>query len=252
MVPTYREAANLPLLIPRVAAALAGLGGTCEIIVVDDDSRDGTEEAIARLAETYPVRLITRTSLRDLSLAALDGLRAARGERLVVMDADLSHPPEAIPQLLAGLHDHEMVIGSRYVPGGQTQNWGGHRRLNSYVATALALPLARGVRDPMAGFFAIRRAVLERARDLRPVGYKIGLELLCRGEPSVAEVPITFPDRAHGQSKLNLRQQARYLVHLDRLYREYRRGWGLVLRPVIWAMLGAVVVLNRCRPFMPR
>lgn len=235
-----------------MAAALAGVSAGSEIIVVDDDSRDGTEEAIARLAETYPVRLITRTTMRDLSLAALDGLRAARGERLVVMDADLSHPPEAIPQLLAGLDDHEMVIGSRYVPGGQTQNWGGHRKLNSYVATALALPLARGVRDPMAGFFAMRRAVLERARDLRPVGYKIGLELICRGGPSVAEVPITFPDRAHGQSKLNLRQQARYLVHLDRLYRTYRRGWGIVLRPVIWTMLAVVVVLNRFRPFMPR
>ena len=142
------------------------------------------------------------------------------GNWCVVMDADLSHPPEAIPGMIARLDDGaDFVIGSRYVSGGTTDsNWGLLRWLNSKVATWLARPLTRA-KDPMAGFFALRRTTFERATALNPIGYKIGLELLvkCRCV-RVDEVPIHFADRQHGESKLSFREQLRYLQHLGRLY----------------------------------
>jgi dolichol-phosphate mannosyltransferase len=258
IVPTYREEANLRPLLERVASTLQREtcppseppGRAYEVLIVDDDSRDGTQQTVADLARQYPVELIVRTGRRDLSLAVLEGLAKARGEYLVVMDADLSHPPEQIPALLEALASPptDFVIGSRYVPGGRTEDWGGHRRVNSYVATVLARPLTGRIKDPMAGFFALRRATFEQAKKFNPIGYKIGLELMCRCNcRHVIEVPITFHNRVRGSSKLNFEQQARYLVHLDRLYREYRRGWGFVVRPVLWGMLGATRALQAGR-----
>jgi dolichol-phosphate mannosyltransferase len=222
IVPTYREAENLPVLVRAVAGALAGTPGGWEMVVVDDNSRDGTEEACAELSRTYPVRLLVRRDERGLASAVVHGLRQARGNWLVVMDADLSHPPESIPALVAPLREGraDFAIGSRYVPGGSTEEgWGVYRWLNSKVATLLAWPLAR-VRDPMAGFFALPRPLFESAAALDPIGYKIGLELLvkCRCR-RVVEVPIHFRNRLHGQSKLSLREQVNYLRHLLRLYR---------------------------------
>lgn len=243
IVPTYREEANLRPLLERIASVMEPLGRAYEVIISDDDSRDGTEQVVAELARRYPVELIVRTTQRDLSLAVLDGLRRARGQWLVTMDADLSHPPEQVPDMVTALANPptDFVIGSRYVPGGSTEDWGGHRRLNSYAATLLARPLTGRIRDPMAGFFALRRETFERARGLNPIGYKIGLELMCRCEcQHVVEIPITFQNRVRGHSKLNFDQQARYLVHLDRLYRDYRRRWGLILRPMIHVLLGLI------------
>ncbi len=251
IVPTYREEANLRPLVDRVGGVMDSAGPSYEMLIVDDDSRDGTDAAVRELAERYPVRLIVRTGRRDLSLAVLDGLRQARGRFLLVMDADLSHPPEQIPQLIKALEQPptDFVIGSRYVSGGQTEEgWGVLRRLNSWAATLLCRPLVGRVTDPMAGFFALRREAFEQADPLDPIGYKIGLELMCRCDcRHVAEVPITFHNRVRGHSKLNFEQQARYLVHLDRLYREYRRGWGYVIRPVLGAMLAATRLLQAIR-----
>jgi dolichol-phosphate mannosyltransferase len=137
------------------------------------------------------------------------------------MDADLSHDPRDLPRLLArAAAGADLVLGSRYVPGGSTgQRWGVFRRINSRVATLLARPFAGRVTDPMSGFFALKRSTLERAQRLTPLGYKIGLELMskCRVE-RVREVPIHFKTRAHGRSKLTVAQQFRYLEHLSRLY----------------------------------
>lgn len=250
VVPTYREADNLRPLVTRVAATLSPLGIPYEIVISDDNSKDGTETVAAELAKEYPLRLIVRTENRDLSLAVLDGLRAARGEFLVVMDADLSHPPEQIPELIAPLRERraDFTLGSRYVAGGSTHNWGGHRRLNSWVATALAKPLSKGLADSMSGFFALRRSTFETARKLDPIGYKIGLELLCRCDiRNPMEIPIRFHDRIKGESKLNLEQQARYLVHLKRLYRDCSPGRGLLARPVIACMLGPIRLAQRLK-----
>lgn len=247
IVPTYREAENLGVLIPRIRDALEPLGVVYEILIVDDDSRDGTDAVVTQMATTCPVRLIVRTQERDLSLAVLDGLRAAQGAALVVMDADHSHPPEALPALINALDTPptDFVIGSRYVPGGRTEDWGGRRRLNSYVATLLCRPLTGRVTDPMAGFFAIARSTFQRGERFNPIGYKIGLELICRCACThIAEVPITFRNRVHGQSKLSLTQQINYLIHLDRLYREFHRGWGFLARPALWLMIAILTVLR--------
>jgi dolichol-phosphate mannosyltransferase len=137
------------------------------------------------------------------------------------MDADLQHPPERLPALLSALEDGvEVALGSRYTAGGTTASrWGLFRWINSRVATLLARPFAGGTRDPMSGFFALRRETFERAQRLTPLGYKIGLELMCKCRVKrVAEVPIHFGERAGGESKLTVKQQFKYLEHLSRLY----------------------------------
>lgn len=220
IVPTFREVEALPELIDRVARVRAENGSIEELIVVDDDSCDGTEALIAARPEPW-LKLIVRKQDRGLSQAVLAGLRAARGELLVVMDADLSHPPEVITEMQQAIQaGADFVVGSRYVPGGTTaDDWGVFRYLNSRVATLLARPLTR-ITDPMSGFFALPRSVFERALEPSPLGYKIGLELIVRcGCESVQEVPIHFANRTRGESKLTLQQQLLYVRHLARLYR---------------------------------
>jgi dolichol-phosphate mannosyltransferase len=221
IVPTLNEAENLPLLAPRVAAAMAGR--PYELIVVDDNSRDDTPAVCARLARQCPLTLYVRENPKDgLSGAVLAGFERARGEILVVMDADLQHPPEQLPALLGPLDrgEADFVLGSRHAPGGTVaERWGVLRRINSRVATLLARPFAGRITDPMSGFFALRRSALDRAERLTPLGYKIGLELMCKCRVgAVREVPIEFKARAHGRSKLTVREQFRYLEHLSRLY----------------------------------
>ncbi len=237
IVPTFQEAENLRLLAGRVFAALQKAAIPGELIIVDDDSGDGTDAVADELTRNYPVRLVVRRGERGLSSAVLRGLSEARGEWLFVLDADLSHPPERIPDMLALLRSGQadFVIGSRYVEGGRTLDWNWFRRLNSAVATLLARPLA-AVRDPMAGFFGLHRSTWQKADALNPIGYKIGLELLVKGRcHRVIEVPIEFSDRLHGRSKLTLRQQFLYLVHLARLYR-YRYPVLSLVIPTLFAL----------------
>ena len=220
VVPTLREAANLRPLAERVAAVMDGFGLTWELLFVDDDSGDGSEAVAAGLAERLPVRMRVRRGARpDLSLAVLDGIAHCLFDRIVVMDADLSHPPERIPHLLKWLDlGCEIVVGSRYAAGASTaDDWGLARVLNSRLATLLAAPLVT-CSDPMAGFFAVDRRALPDLATLRPVGYKIGLELMVRGELWVGEAPIAFDDRRRGESKLGWRQRLDYVRHLGRLY----------------------------------
>jgi len=126
IVPTYREAANLPLLIPRLAVGFPSAGYRGEIVVVDDDSQDGTGEVCQELAREYPLRLLVRHGQRGLFSAVLHGMRHAQGEVLVVMDVDLSHPPERVPELVAALADRavDLAIGSRYVAGDRPTSGG--------------------------------------------------------------------------------------------------------------------------------
>lgn len=245
VVPTFREAENLPQLIDRLAAVAREHGLRLDLGVMDDDSRDGSLELVRARAEGW-VRIVVRSGERGLSQAVLEGLRDARGDVLVCMDADLSHPPEAIPTMLAKLAEGaDFVIGSRYVEGGSTaHDWGFLRWLNSRVATWLARPLTH-VSDPMSGFFALRRATFAAGRDFNPVGYKIGLELVvkCRCE-RVVEVPIHFADRRFGESKLTLVQQALYLRHLWRLYLHKFGLWTPLVRFLVVGGIGTLVNLG--------
>jgi len=211
---------------------------------MDDDSRDGTEEAVAALGRDW-IRLIVRRENRGLSAAVLDGFRHARNEVLLVMDADLSHPPETIPEMLRRLRDGaDFVLGSRYVEGGSTEEaWGILRWINSKAATLLARPFTR-LKDPMSGFFALPRSLLNGAPPMNPVGYKIALELLVKCEcHNVAEIPIYFSQRFKGESKLSLREQLLYLEHLRRLA-EYKFGdWMRFLEFSLVGLSGAFVNL---------
>ena len=244
IVPTYKEALNLPGLIERIEAVRESNRLDLELLIMDDNSRDGTEEAVAKADKDW-VRLIVRTEDRGLSAAVLDGFKHARKEMLLVMDADLSHPPETIPEMLAHLREGaEFVLGSRYVAGGTTEeDWGLLRWINSKAATLLARPFTH-LKDPMSGFFAIPRGILDGAPPMNPVGYKIGLEILvkCRCR-KVIEIPIRFSQRHKGESKLTLREQVLYLEHLRRLA-EYKYGdWARFAQFCLVGFSGALVNL---------
>jgi dolichol-phosphate mannosyltransferase len=221
VIPTYCESENLEPLVSRLHPAIERAGIWEEIIVVDDNSPDRTADVCQKLALSYPLRLILREKKDCLSSAVVHGIQQARGEIVVVMDADLSHPPEAVPELYHAVKSQgaDFVIGSRYIPGGRIEKgWSFFRRLGSFLATLPARPLT-SAKDPLAGFFALRRSTFEAARDIDPIGYKIGLELMVKcGCRRVLEIPITFRDRLHGESKMGLGVLWNYFRHLRRLY----------------------------------
>jgi len=220
IVPTYNEREIVRQLVDRLCGALRDV--PFEILFVDD-SCDGTDQVIAELARKDPrIRLRHRPARHGLATAVVEGISLAQGEICCVLDADLQHPPECLPLLLCAMNetDADVVVGSRYVAGGSYRTLTRGRRLASWVATAVArllLRRARLVADPMSGFFAFRRSVVQGVQ-LSPVGYKILLEILVRGKiRKVAEVPYTFNARAGGRSKLTWRQNWEYLVHVVRL-----------------------------------
>jgi len=203
VIPTLNEADNIEPLVARLAQCQPKLD---EIIFVDDGSTDGTRERIRSLNANASVRLIEReTPALGLSGAVIAGARAAAGDWLVVMDADLSHPPEKIAELLRPLLEGraDIVIGSRYVEGGSTPGWPLWRKILSRSAAGLAYPLT-GVHDSMCGFFALPRKLL---LELTPAatGFKIAFEALVQGGRNlrVLEIPIAFRDRTRGVSKMS-------------------------------------------------
>ncbi len=244
IVPTFCEGPNLKPLIERTFEATSKTGIETEMIIVDDNSQDATREIVEALGRRYPVRLVVRRQERGLASAVLTGFREARYDRFVVMDADLQHPPEHIPELIQRLDDKDcdFVIGTRY--GAQSaiaDAWPWIRWLNSRVAIWLARPLTP-LSDPMSGFFALRRKTWEQADRIDPIGYKIGLELYVKGRcRRPAEVPIRFEVRAEGTSKNNFAERVRYLRHLARLYR-YRFPW-LTALVTLGALGGGVALL---------
>lgn len=242
IVPTYMEQPNIRPLVERVFSSMSAAGIGAELIIVDDDSKDGTEETVTQLQSHHPVRIIARREERGLSRAVLAGFAVARHDRFVVLDGDLQHPPEMIPALLAHLEedDCDFVIGTRYGAGGSVaEEWPMMRRLVSASATLLARPLAP-LSDPMSGFFAIRRATWEGAAKLDPIGYKIALELYVKGGcTKPREVPIRFAARVAGTSKLSFAEQIRYIRHLAKLYR-FRFPW---VRMLAWSVILAVILI---------
>jgi len=239
-----------------------------EILIIDDNSADGTDDVVSRHAAAgIPVALHVRLEDRGLGTAVVMGMRKARGDILVCMDADFSHPPEALPKLirpLLGTNPPDFVVGSRYAQGGKVaEDWPARRRINSYIATMLSRPLLhRKIADPMAGFFALPAAIFHRNPNLRPIGFKIGIEIMlkcaCR---HVQEIAISFSDRTEGFSKLNVREQLRYLDHLSSLYDfAYPRlssslkyfvacAVGLILALALYAVLGTFTLAPKTRLF---
>jgi len=237
VVPTYNESANLPQLVERICAALPDT----EIVVVDDASRDGTADVARKLADKYPVRIVERFDERGLSTAVLRGMEEARTDVCVVMDADLSHPPEAIPKLVQAVRDGaDVAVGSRYVPGGDIDAWPLFRRLASRAGTLLARPLTP-VRDPMAGFFCLRKSLFAGI-PLKPRGFKILLEILARtGTKNTAEVPIHFEDRAAGASKFSSKERKEFLRQVWTLYLDLNAWPVRVAKFLVTGALGTVI-----------
>jgi len=244
IVPTYNEKDNLDELVRRVTGSCAAQGLEVELIIVDDNSPDGTGSHAEELAKNNPVKVVHRPGKLGLSSAVLEGVKLARGTVLVIMDADLSHPPEKIPELVGKVNsgEAEVVIGSRFVEGGSIENWPFYRKIVSKGAAILARGLTK-VKDPMSGFIALKRSVIDGVA-LDPVGYKIGLEILVKGKYSkVAEVPIQFANRKAGKSKLGGSEMLRYIDHVSMLY-EHRRYWlGKYLKFALIGGVGALINL---------
>ncbi|MDA1163204.1 MAG: glycosyltransferase family 2 protein [Planctomycetota bacterium] len=248
IVPTYCESRNLRDLVRRIDLAVQLAGISSEILIVDDNSPDDTAAVCESLDFATPTRLIVRKSERGLSSAVMRGMDEATGDILLVMDADLSHPPEVIPAIVAAIReqDCEFVIGSRYVKGGSTAgDWGLLRWLNSKAATLMARPLT-SAQDPMAGYFAIHRSrFVKHRQQLDPIGYKIGLELIVKcGCGIVREIPIHFSDRAAGESKLTLKEQLNYVRHLKRLYEFRFHEYARLTKFLLVGASGMVVDLS--------
>lgn len=213
IVPTLNEEQNIVPLVSEITACAVPFR---EILFVDDHSTDATGDKIRALAESQPIRLIEQDGAGPgLAGAIMSGARAARGEILLVMDADLSHPPDRIKDLVAPLFagTADLVVGSRYVRGGSTPGWPVWRRVVSRTGAVLAYPLT-GLHDSMCGFFAIGRS---RLLELAPQtsGFKIVFETMvrARGTLRVREIPIVFRERVHGKSKMSFGVALRFFFH---------------------------------------
>jgi dolichol-phosphate mannosyltransferase len=234
VVPTYNECDRLADLVQAIFEGYAAERLAGELVIVDDNSPDGTGALADDLARRHRITVVHRAGKLGLGTAVVEGFGAATAPVVGVIDADLSHPPRTLPRMLAAMRREraDMVIGSRYIPGGGTRNWGAGRLLMSRAACLLARGLTP-VKDATSGFFLIRGDLARQVR-ISAGGFKICLELLVRARPAtVVEVPYVFEGRTAGESKMNLREAMGYLDQLrdlrafvrsqPRLQQRYRR-----------------------------
>lgn len=215
IIPTLNEAENLKILIPEIHKHMLG---DYVVLIVDDNSNDGTDNVIEGMISTYPVRMLTRHGKRGLASAVIDGIHSVTAKNIIVMDADLSHPVDLLPRMRSLLSVYDLVVASRRVKGGGADNWPWKRRVISASAQMLARPLTR-VKDNTSGFFGVHSDCLTGV-PLEALGYKIGLEIFVKAKwYTCTEIPFIFKDRAHGESKLTKGVVKDYLRHLNRLYR---------------------------------
>ncbi len=217
VIPTFNEKENVRPLIAGIASALSSM--SYEVLFVDDDSPDGTKEEIERVAKDRSnVRVASRKGKLGLGSAVLLGTSRALSELIIVMDADLQHPPEVLPsigeKLMLGC---DLVVASRNTQAGGTKGWSTFRKFVSWGAKELCyiiLPASKSTSDPLSGYFGFRRSILKNV-EFRPRGYKILIEILVRASYStVCEVPYIFVGRKSGKSKLSLREYINFLLLL--------------------------------------
>jgi len=225
--PTYNEAENIGLLISELEKILESTD--YEILISDDNSPDFTWARVEEIGRRNPrVRVLRRTSNRGLGPSVVDGFAAATGEAVACIDADLQHDPAILPEMLRVLmNGSDLAVATRYMPGGGTANWGMIRRLGSWSCTKLAQwLLGVKLRDPMSGYFMMRRDDFLKIRDsLNVRGFKILLEIAAHMQPRrLSEVPYTFGPRAQGESKLSTKIVFAYLSQVWRLYRQPRKA----------------------------
>ncbi|HSB46668.1 MAG TPA: polyprenol monophosphomannose synthase [Candidatus Bilamarchaeum sp.] len=215
VIPTYNERENIRPLVESILSASKG----CEIVFVDDASPDGTASEIRLLAKKYPnVRLVERPGKLGLTSAVVAGVEASGGQNILVMDADLSHPPAKVPELEAALASCDLVVGSRMARGGGVERWPLHRKLISRGAELLArLAVGKKTSDPLSGLFAVRREVFQRTR-FRTKGYKLLLNIIFDNPGMrIGEVPYIFTDRRAGKTKLGTAEILRFIADLWRI-----------------------------------
>ena len=210
VIPTLREAANIGNVLMNIRSVLDPAGILYEILVVDDDSQDGTEELVSAIAQRDKrVRLLIRKDKKGLAGAVLHGWQHSNAGFLGVMDADFQHPPELLPKLLSAIKNgRDLAIGSRYTAGGDLGKWNPVRKLLSFAAVWATLPLQNArlrASDPMSGLFMVRRDCIEGI-PFQTAGFKLLLEILVRGRiHSIEEVPFAFSVRSKGVSKANFK-----------------------------------------------
>jgi dolichol-phosphate mannosyltransferase len=253
IIPTFNEEANIRKIVSEVDEVLSKSSLNGEILVVDDNSPDGTIGIVNELKKTKKnLNLIVRPADRGLSQSVADGFVHASSDIFVVIDADLSHPPALIPVMYYGIKaGNDIVIGSRYMEGGGIKKWPIKRRLISLGATFIGRLLFPDITDPVSGFFAVRKSVVAQAQ-LKPRGYKILLEVLGKGVwENDKEIPFEFSDRQIGASKLKIKTIIEYaqqvlditlysfLHHQSAAWREWKKvfKFGLV------GLIGIVVNL---------
>ena len=220
IIPTHNEKGNIERIIRRIFKVYRINDIKGEVIVVDDNSQDGTAALARKIGKKYEVQVLLRTEERNLSSAVIAGIGLAKYDIVGVIDADLSHPPELIPKMLSPIAKGkaDFTLGSRYVSGGGIEGWPFLRRTISKGAAMLARPLVK-IKDPMSGYMMFKKDVVDRV-ELNPIDHKIALEILAKGKiKNALEVPFVFKDREPGTSKPEQREQIRYLMHLGRLYR---------------------------------
>lgn len=231
VVPTLNEAGNIPVLLDRINQALESAPVDYEIVVVDDDSHDGTADVVAAIAQKDPrVRVLVRKGARGLAGAVIHGWQHTDADILGVIDADLQHPPEVLPALLQPvLSDADIAIASRYTSENGVGDWNKFRLFVSRASTLATAPLQRKnvrVADPLSGFFVVRRECID-GLNLQPEGFKILLEILVKGRIKKAvEVPFQFGTRHAGESKASFKVAVQYFTLLGKLSRYAIFGSG--------------------------
>lgn len=231
VVPTLNEAGNIPVLLDRIRESLSAMPMSYEILIVDDDSHDGTADVVNQYAkQDARVRLFVRKGARGLAGAVIHGWEHTDANLLGVIDADLQHPPEVLPSLLAPVLDgSDIAIASRYASGNGVGDWNKFRLFVSRASTLATAPLQRKdlrVKDPLSGFFVVRRECIE-GLDLQPEGFKILLEILVKGRIHKAvEVPFQFGSRHAGKSKADIKVAIQYFTLLGKLSRYALFGSG--------------------------
>lgn len=252
VIPTYNERQRLGELVDALLDVCRKEGVRVQLVIVDDNSPDGTGALADDLARTRPMLVIHRAAKLGLGTAVMAGFEAAAAVIVGVMDADFSHPPGLVPRLLAAqrMTNADLVVGSRYVAGGSTPNWPFHRRALSRIACYLARPLSP-IRDAASGFFLLRRDVA-RGATIKAGGFKICLEMVVRAWPTrLVEVPYRFEDREAGESKMSLREALGYLVQLRDLYVIRWRARGRPRRQYRRLTVSDVAALDPCHVESP-
>jgi dolichol-phosphate mannosyltransferase len=215
VTPTYNERQNVFLLAEEIFGLLADCDDIdLELIIVDDNSPDGTGEAADALKERFPVRVVHRAGKLGLGSAVMEGWKQSDRPYLGVIDADLSHDPAILAGLVRGLREHDLTMGSRFGETSEVEKWALHRKMISVVGVGLAR-LVTGAEDPLSGYFFLRREVIEGDFSLTSSGYKILLEILVKGRyTSHTSTPFVFRNRQFSDSKLNWREHVLFLKQI--------------------------------------